>query len=379
MKTLERLNLMSSSPGTIRHITLHRYGTAGQAPKVYVQAALHANELPAILVAQHLIDLLDEAEAAGKIIGEIVIVPAANSIGLGQVVDGVHLGRYDLATGQNFNRGFVDHAAALADRVKAGLGADAGHNLQLIRREWAALVTEHSPVSELDSLRRHLVSHAINADIVLDLHSADEALMHIYMGSARWPDGAELSAELGSVATLLAAESGGDPFDEVFGNIWAKLRDSLGSDHPIPDAILSATIECRGHTDVSDELASSDAEAILRFLVRRKVVAGEAGPMPTPRCEGTLLAAVDTLVAPAGGCLVYKAPLGARVQSGDIVAEIVNPLAETPARRRTSLRAATDGVFYQRKMLRQVRPGQSCGKIAGREPLPSRRGMLLEP
>jgi predicted deacylase len=379
MKIVERLALLPSSPGTVRHISVHRYGSACSAPKVYVQAALHANELPAMLVAQHLIGLLDAAEAAGRVKGEIVVVPVANPIGLGQGVDGVHLGRYELATGQNFNRGFVDHAAALAERIKGRLGENADANIRLVRREWRALVDDQSPASELASLRQHLMSRALDADIVLDLHSADEALMHLYFGAARWPDGADLSAELGSAATLLAAESGGDPFDEVFGNIWAKLRGLLGSEHPIPDAAMSATVECRGHADVSDDLAVGDARALLRFLMRRGVVTGDPGPLPEPRCDATPLDAVDIVIAPVGGCLVYKVPLGARVRSGDIIAEIVDPLAEDPARVRTAVRSATDGVLYQRKLLRQVRPGQSCGKIAGRDALPSRRGTLLEP
>jgi predicted deacylase len=379
MKTVERLALPPSSPGTARHIAVHRYGSAGGASKVYVQASLHANELPAMLAAHHLIALLDEADAAGRVAGEIVVVPVANPIGLGQFVDGVHLGRYELASGQNFNRGFLDHAAALAERVKGRLGADAAGNVGLIRREWAALVAEHAPTSELASLRRHLTTLALDADIVLDLHSASEAVLHLYIGAARWPDGADLSAELGSVATLLAAESGGEPFDEVFGNIWAKLRALLGNDYPIPDAALSATIELRGHGDVSDELAAGDARALLRFLMRRGIVAGDPGPLPAPHCEATPLDAVDILTAPAGGCLVYKVALGARLRSGDIVAEIVDPLAEDPARRRIAVRTTTDGIFYQRKLLRQIRPGQSCGKVAGEQALPSRQGVLLEP
>jgi predicted deacylase len=379
MKTVQRLALLPSSPGTARHIAVRRYNGPGRGPKVYVQASLHANELPAMLVAQHLLALLDTADSAGRITGEIVIVPVANPIGLGQGVDGVHLGRYELATGQNFNRGFFDHAAALAERVQGRLGADAAGNVALIRREWSALVAAQRPSSELASLRRHLMLHALEADIVLDLHSADEALLHLYFGAARWPDGADLSAELGSEATLLAADSGGEPFDEVFGNIWAKLRALLEEDSPIPDATMSATVELRGHADVSDELAAGDAQALLRFLTRRGVVAGDPGPLPAPRCEATPLDAVDILTAPVGGCLVYKVALGARLRRGDIVAEIVDPLAEDAARRRTAIRTATDGILYQRKLLRQVRPGQSCGKIAGTQPLPSRQGVLLEP
>src|SRR6266403_1894734 len=168
MKTVERLTLLPSSPGTTRHIAVHRYAGTGSGLKVYMQASLHANELPAMLVGQHLIALLDTAEAEGRINGEIVIVPVANPIGLGQGVDGVHLGRYELATGQNFNRGFFDHAAALAERVKGRLGVDAVGNVGLIRREWAALVAERAPSSELASLRQHLMSRALDADIVLD-------------------------------------------------------------------------------------------------------------------------------------------------------------------------------------------------------------------
>lgn len=67
------------------------------------------------------------------------------------------------------------------------------------------------------------------------------------------------------------------------------------------------------------------------------------------------------------------------MRDGDIIAEVVDPMAEDPSRRRTAIRTTTDGILYQRKLLRQVRPGQSCGKVAGTKPLPSRQGVLLEP
>ncbi|MBV9523379.1 MAG: succinylglutamate desuccinylase/aspartoacylase family protein, partial [Alphaproteobacteria bacterium] len=358
---------------------LHRYGKRGAAPKAYIQASLHANELPAMLVAHHLIALLDAADAAGRIRGEILIVPVANPIGLDQVIDDVHLGRYELSGGQNFNRGFDDHAAEAAERLAGRLGADAAANVALIRRTLVEIATAHAPSSELESLRRHLIRNAIDADFVLDLHSADEALMHLYFGAARWPDGADLSAEIGSLATLLAAESGGDPFDEVFGNIWAKLRRLLGATHPIPDACMSATIEYRGHGDVSDALAAADAAALLRFLTRRGLLAGEAGPLPAARCEASPLTAVETLYAPAAGILVYKAELGARIDAGEVVAEIIDPLAADPAQARCPVEAAGGGLFYQRKRLRHIRPGQAFARIAGTRPLPIRTGRLLEP
>jgi uncharacterized protein len=379
MKSVETLPLLQRSIGTRRHLALHRYGRRGAVPKAYVQASLHANELPAMLVAQHLIGLLDAADAAGRVLGEIVVVPVANPIGLDQIIDEVHLGRYELSGGENFNRGFDDGAAEAAARVKDRLGADGAANVRTIRAALVEIIAARQPASELQSLRRHLTLNAVDADFVLDLHSADEALLHLYFGAARWPDGADLSAEIGSRATLLAADSGGAPFDEVFGNIWAKLRHLIGDAHPIPDAAMSATIEYRGHDEVSDELAAADAAALMRFFTRRGLVAGDPGPLPAAQCAAAPLAAVETLRAPVAGFLVYKAALGDEVAAGDVIAEIVDPLAEDKSRARTPVRTATNGLLYQRKRLRHIRPGQSVARIAGTQILPSRTGKLLDP
>jgi predicted deacylase len=266
-----------------------------------------------------------------------------------------------------------------AKRLAGRLGPDAAANVALIRQALAEAIAEVTPRSELESLRRLLLLNAVDADYVFDMHSADDALMHIYFGAARWPDGADLSADTGSRATLLAADSGGDPFDEIFGNVWAKLRRELGDAHPIPDACMSATLEYRGHADVADELASADAAALIRFLQRRGLVAGDPGPLPATLCEATELAAADTPRAPAGGVVVYKAPLGATVAAGQIVAEILDPLAEEPARRRVPVRSRTDGLLYQRKRTRLVRPGQVICRIAGTRRLAEEGAILLEP
>ena len=379
MKSVEIKRLKSNSPGTYRHVKILRYGQPGAAPKAYLQASLHADELPGMIAAHHLADLLDAAEAAGQILGEIVLVPVANPIGLAQVIDGVHLGRYDLTSGENFNRSFPDLAAIAAGRLAGKLGQDARQNVQTIRAVLVALLDEQQPLTELASLRRLLMREAIDADYVLDLHCDNDALLHLYLGEARWPDGADLSADLGSHATLLAASSGGTPFDETFSNLWAELRQRLGGATPIPDACLAGTVEFRGQGDVSDELGARDAAALLRFLQRRGLVAGDPGPLPAALCDGTPLSGVDALRAPVGGMVVYKVGLGEHVTAGQVVAEIIDPLAEDPAAVRTPVKTIADGLFFARKIERLVRPGQAIGKIAGATPLPTRTGALLDP
>ena len=66
------------TPGTTRSVPYHRFGKAGARPKVYMQAAIHANELPGAMALHHLMPMLVEADRKGLIKGEIVIVPTVN-------------------------------------------------------------------------------------------------------------------------------------------------------------------------------------------------------------------------------------------------------------------------------------------------------------
>ncbi|MDD7960705.1 succinylglutamate desuccinylase/aspartoacylase family protein, partial [Klebsiella pneumoniae] len=70
--------------------------------KSYIQASLHADELPGMLTATLLLRRLAALEEAGQLRGEIVVVPVANPIGLAQQVMGDNLGRFELGSMKNF-------------------------------------------------------------------------------------------------------------------------------------------------------------------------------------------------------------------------------------------------------------------------------------
>jgi predicted deacylase len=102
--------LISPTLGTARNLTSFHYGSGG-GQKIYIQSSLHADELPGMLVSWALRNKLAALEAAGKIKGEVVIVPVANPIGLNQHFLGHHTGRFETNTAQNFNRNFHDLSA----------------------------------------------------------------------------------------------------------------------------------------------------------------------------------------------------------------------------------------------------------------------------
>jgi predicted deacylase len=148
-----RITLPSMTPGSARHIVVHHFGTRGARPKIYLQAAIHANELPGAMALHHLLPMLVQADRAGRIVGEVVVVPTVNPIGLSQLVGSQHLGRYDLLGRDNFNRNWPDLSDAVAERAGKTLRDDAATNAAAIRKAARAALEAMQPMNELQTLR----------------------------------------------------------------------------------------------------------------------------------------------------------------------------------------------------------------------------------
>jgi predicted deacylase len=369
--------LPSMTPGNARHVVVHRFGAQGARPKVYLQAAVHANEFPGAMALHHLLPLLVKADAAGRIVGEVVVVPLVNPIGLSQLVGNNHLGRYDLLGRDNFNRNWPDLAPAVAESVGAKLGKDAQANIALIREAALDALAQMQPLNELQTLRREVMKLSIDADVVLDLHCDLEALLHLFISRRDWPGRAQaLAADLGAEATLV-----NDPYPQaltfsgVNGALWARLAERF-ADADIPQACLSATVEYRGQHDVNHGLGADDAARLLRFLQRCGAVAGRPGKLPALRAEATPIAGMDVGYCSGTGILVYRVAKGARVRKGQVICEIIDPCDERGAAARTPLAAGSDGVLFSRRLDGTLAwPGKTAFRIAGPKPLAHRIGM----
>ncbi|WP_163340375.1 succinylglutamate desuccinylase/aspartoacylase family protein [Desulfopila sp. IMCC35008] len=366
MKTIETITLPAASPGTNRALTVIRYTSQGSTPgpKVYIQAGLHADEAPGYLVAHHLTTLLDQAEVKG----EIVLVPAANPIGLSQWRDELLHGRFNFANSVNFNRSHLDLVEAVSRKVEGKLTDNPQENVTLIRSAFRECVAETSPIDEAESLKKLLLSMACDADIMLDLHCDHQALVHIYMGTPLWPAAQDLSAQMGADVTLLAENSGGNPFDEACSRIWWDLAAQF-PDKPIPPACLSVTIELRGIADTDPEMVSNDARNIFNFLQRRGIVSGTAPELPPLKNKATPLTGVDYVKAPSPGIVSFIKQPGEWLRKGDIIAEIVTPLPAEGEETVVALRTQTDGLMFTRSFDRFARPGKILAKVAGKQPL----------
>ena len=362
-----------SLPGSSAHyqLTSFHFGQAGRGKKVYIQAGLHADEVPGMLVAQFLRAKLTVLEQRGALLGEVILVPAANPIGRSQAIHGAPFGRFDLATGVNFNRAYRHLADALKLALAGRLGQDASDNVALIRRLASSTLGQWQPCDDAEAMKKALLALAIDADIVLDLHCDNEAVLHLYAGTPLAEMVAPLAAMMQAHAVLLADAAGGEPFDEACSRLWWDLSTHFGAATPIPPACMALTLELRGERDVGDALAEQDARQILAFLALNGVIDAPVPAAPAARCMPTPLDGVEPLVAPHAGILVFHRALGERLAVGEVVAEVIDPVGGE----RTPVVAGVAGVFFARSAFRHILRGMQIGKIAGAQSF--RSGKLL--
>ncbi|MEX6504590.1 succinylglutamate desuccinylase/aspartoacylase family protein [Pseudomonas zhanjiangensis] len=356
-------------PGTERRLSVFRFG---QGPcKAYIQASLHADELPGMRVAAELKRRLRELEGQGRLTGVIELVPVANPIGLAQVLQAAQQGRFEFASGKNFNRDFFPLGDAVIPALQGCLAGDGPANVRLIRAAMQEALADLPPAqSELQGLQRLLLRHACDADVVLDLHCDFEAVVHLYALPQHWSQLRPLAARLQAGAVLTTEDAGGSSFDESCSSPWLQLARAF-PEADIPLACLATTVELGGMADTDKPQAEARAEAILAFLAEQGLIAGDWPPAPQACCEATPFEGAEYLYAPHAGVVSFLQPVGARVRAGDPLFEVIDPLSD----RHSTVCTSTDGVLYVRERMRFAQPGLWLAKVAGRTPI--RQGRLL--
>lgn len=411
--------------GSSQKVLFHEYVPQGSRPfnpddeslslddfrkeRAYIQASLHCDELPGMLVTHHLLKLLDECASKNGILKPITVLPFANPIGLQQIVMGSHLGRFSMSTGVNFNRDWIDVTSAVAESVADRLTEDEDTNVAIIRSSILEETTKLKFNTVEKVLKRELFKRAAISSIVLDLHCDTDAIMHTYTHDRSWPEMQDLAVHLQSECNLLAPESGGNPFDEACSCPWATLMDKFEDRYPIKMACQSVTIELRGESDVSnvdcthlsffhgvwsqvyDDLAQRDALALFDFFADRGYVRPRSESLISPaitafnvrsvlaeypdKFSGLPLTGVDMIEGSRPGILAWKVRPGDRVHAGQLLGEIID--MEDVDAPRTPITARCAGIVYGMRRHKLSWPGETIIKIAGPAPLEWRKGNLL--
>lgn len=359
--------------GNQAQILKHVFSGGNSKQGIYIQAGLHADEHPGMLVIQHLLPLLEQIDLAGGLNGTITLVPYANPTGMIQNVLGFWTGRFNLANGENFNRNFPNVADAL----------EALHSIQdmngISPEEQIDTVLSPAPQDDFVSAwKKALLREAVRHDIVLDLHCDTAGILHFYTNERYAERAASLAAAMGIEAVLLESFAGGGPFDEACTLGWKWLAETgIAPANRIP---FSVSVELRGQTDVSDELAAEDAQRIISYLRAEGFITTDipvTEPLSRDKVQLYPLEGTVHLPSPADGIVVWKKRQGDWVVSDECLGEIVS-LEGGVSGKRTPIYSPIDGRILVQPLISLVRTGQRVALIAGMKPQSERKkGSLL--
>jgi predicted deacylase len=319
---IERITLDSDTPGQEFSLRVFRFRSSGNGPAVYMQGALHSQEIPGMVALDRLIPRLAAAENEARLDGDVTLVPLANPIGLAQGVFGQTLGRFDLNSRTNFNRSFP------TESVEKLPGKPAA-----------------------ERLKATLLALAAEADVVLDLHCDDEGPVYLYVAERQLDEGRRLARAM--QATVVLTDASDDPisFDLAVGVRWAaERRDG--------DARFAATIELRGMMDVTPAFAEQDADGLYRYLVEVGTVIDELPIIGD-------VDAAQLIPTPVPGALLYDVEIGDWVNEGQRLAVVLSE----PGTVDHEILSPFDGQVMTRRDLRFVRRGDDVIKVL-RHPLP---------
>lgn len=367
----------ADTPGTETTLTYFRIGPEEAGAKVHLQAGLHADETPGMMLLHHLLPLLKAADERESLRAQFTLMPACNPLGLQHLTLRHHIGRYDANTGINHNRRWPDLFSALRQSLSGRLSEDADFNVNLIRKALAQWLDQQEPRTAAEEWRYLILRETHDADLVLDLHCDSDSLVYIYTSPELMPELQDLATWIGAKATLTAADSGGGSFDEVYPLLYRRIA-AVNPQKPLPLATATATLEYRGQFDAFDATGENDARRLFGFFCARGLIDADPGPAPDPAPAATPFEATDVVRAPHAGLLAYRVALGERVSKGQPVADLIALDGPEAFEARTPLLAGTDGIVLTRVFHKYAARGQGIMKIVGKTPLPSRKGYLLE-
>ena len=324
---------VTGDAGNPLHIGVWRFEGDGSGPRVHLQAGVHADEIAGMLVLHQLLPRLQACQDQGRLRGTVTVVPQANPFGIGQFRQGKLLGRFHEATGQNFNRGF---------------------DQSLIQAR---------PANNLAQWQKSLVQLAQDADLILDLHTDDEALPYLYIHRSFWPEqGLALAAALRAEVVIVWDEGGDGSFEETLIN------------HGSPR--LVATLELRGQADVSDALARQDAEGVWAWLCVNGVI-DEVAVINEWQGDAVDMGCMETVFAPCAGVLVFEIGLGDYVKEGQRVARIISRPGDPSSE--VMVYAAQTGRMVTGHRERLVAQGSVVAKFTGTRLSEGYNGGPLDP
>lgn len=342
---------------------------------VYIQSAVHAAEMQGSAVILKLIEQFRQL----KLNANFILVPNCNPFGRTQRAGEYLQGRFDATNGNNWNRFYHYQAEeiegfyqALSEPLKSELASEQSNKQNTIEQTIVAQLREfmRSKLSaKLESewgintaqyLNIKLQLLAVDAELVLDLHTGPSSTRHIYS-----PTFLAKKAQLFNIENILSIpESFAGALDEASFMPSVKLAELFAAEGAEFNYRTEAfTVELGSQENISLAQAELDAAGILNYLQHNGYVDGVA-QQTRKAVITTELKDYKTLYSAHAGMVEYLAKPGEQVEQGQVLARVLNSLEFDNDNAITEIRSPAAGTVILHYPSAAVQVGTQLYKIA---------------
>ncbi len=342
------------------------------APKVYIQSAVHAAEMQGSAVIYQLIQLFKDLELKA----DFTLVPNCNPFGRTQRAGEYLQGRFDATTGNNWNRfyyydeglfqGIVDSYSMdkLAEKIKTQPQDFVKECKEHIKSRLAQQVSKEWGINTAQFLNNKLQQLATDADYVLDLHTGPSSTRHIYA-----PEFLANEAQKFNIETIISIPTKfAGALDEASFTPWVDLAENLAKrDIRFDYRVKAFTVELGSQENICLQQALADASGILNYMRDQGLVKGQSPHEPEPAkidIATVGLSGYRTLFSKYAGMVEYIAKAGDHVVEGEPIAKVLNSLEFDSDQAIQTICAPASGVVILHYPSAAVQVGTQLYKIA---------------
>ncbi|MCF6768297.1 succinylglutamate desuccinylase/aspartoacylase family protein [Thiotrichales bacterium 19S11-10] len=248
---------------------IHIKGSSQEAPSVYIQASMHADEIQGNAV---IFELLEQF-SSNQPLGDITIIPQCNPTGAASRVGSAHQGRFDPMNGDNWNRYYfypkIDYNAFANEHINSTQAEYKKAFREILCEQLLKALDKPYLLTRAQFMAYQLQLFAYQADLVLDLHTDAEAINYLYSPSYAKDSAAYFQY---SDVILMDNEFGG-ALDEASFSPWWHLQKAFARLNREEEVLVEGyTLELGSKERISKPLALIQRQSIENYLAYKKVI-----------------------------------------------------------------------------------------------------------
>lgn len=291
----------------------------GNGPRVYIQANIHGAEVQGNAVIYQLLEFFRQHPPQG----DVVMVPQANPLGINQKSGEFTLGRFDPVTGTNWNRQYYFDSSLLEPFSQQYIDADEAVIRDAFRDRLREQINQRQSSPWGLTCGQHLAMNlqkmAMEADIVLDLHTGPISARHLYV-----PEYARERARYFNIPLNILIPSDFDgAMDEACFSPWWQLSQQFAKlGRKLPVMVDAFTLELGSQELLDVNAAGRDALGICNYLQHQGMWPDKSFICDPVSLYACYLSDYKAYHSPAGGQVEYQAQLNQPLAAGEPLATL---------------------------------------------------------